>query len=153
MTKPTKWSVRPAKTQISLGIRPVWSESSLSAGRKLGSLATHWAHSPGWSESWLGAQVILLVLSCGSSNCLMVLRCRMKHSIKRVTVQHHVACWVYLTRLDQMHVCLACRWSCVRSLGPATFFHWDWSWNNFYGHSLPTVDSSRAAKGCELGTG
>ena len=28
MTKPTKWSVRPAKTQISLGIRPVWSESS-----------------------------------------------------------------------------------------------------------------------------
>ena len=24
-TKPTKWSVRPAKTQISLGIRPVWS--------------------------------------------------------------------------------------------------------------------------------
>ena len=33
--------VRPAKTQISLGIRPVWSESSLSAWRKLGSLATH----------------------------------------------------------------------------------------------------------------
>ena len=26
MTKPTKWHVRPAKTQISLGIRPVWSE-------------------------------------------------------------------------------------------------------------------------------
>ena len=31
MTKPAKWHVRPAKTQISLGIRPVWSESSLSA--------------------------------------------------------------------------------------------------------------------------
>ena len=45
MSKPTKWHVRPAKTQISLGIRPVWSESSLSAWRKLGSLATHWAHS------------------------------------------------------------------------------------------------------------
>ena len=28
MTKPTKWTVCPAKTQISLGIRPVWSESS-----------------------------------------------------------------------------------------------------------------------------
>ena len=28
-TKPTKWYVRPAKTQISLGIGPVWSESSL----------------------------------------------------------------------------------------------------------------------------
>ena len=38
-----KWHVRPANTQISLGIRPVWSESSLSAWRKLGSLATHWA--------------------------------------------------------------------------------------------------------------
>ena len=31
MTKPTKWHVRPAKTLISLGIRPVWSESSLTA--------------------------------------------------------------------------------------------------------------------------
>ena len=35
----------PAKTQISLGIRPVWSESSLSTWGKLGSLATHWMHS------------------------------------------------------------------------------------------------------------
>ena len=43
--KTNKVTVRPAKTQISLGIRPVWSESSLSAWRKLGSLATHWAHS------------------------------------------------------------------------------------------------------------
>ena len=40
MTKPTKWHVRPAKTQISLDIRPVWSESSLSAWGKLGSLAS-----------------------------------------------------------------------------------------------------------------
>ena len=31
MTKPTKWYMCPAKTQISLGIRPVWSESSLCA--------------------------------------------------------------------------------------------------------------------------
>ena len=44
MTKPTKWSVRQAKTQISLGIRPVWSESSLSAWRNLGSFATQWMH-------------------------------------------------------------------------------------------------------------
>ena len=43
--KTNKMHVRPAKTQISLGIRPVWSESSLSAWRKLGSLATHRAHS------------------------------------------------------------------------------------------------------------
>ena len=40
MTKPTKWHVRPAMTQISLGIHPVWSESSLSAWRKLGSIGS-----------------------------------------------------------------------------------------------------------------
>ena len=40
-------AVRPAKTQISLGIRPVWSESSLSAWRKVGTLDTHWTHSEG----------------------------------------------------------------------------------------------------------
>ena len=45
MTKPTKWHVCPTKTQISLGIHPVWSEASLSTWRKLVSLATHWAHS------------------------------------------------------------------------------------------------------------
>ena len=45
MTKPTKWQARPAKTQIIMGIHSVWSESSLSAWRKLGSLATQWARS------------------------------------------------------------------------------------------------------------
>ena len=45
MTKPTKWSVRPAKTQISLGLGPVWSESSLFVWRSTGSLATHSVHS------------------------------------------------------------------------------------------------------------
>ena len=33
VTKPTKWHVRQAKTQISLGISPVWSESSPCAQR------------------------------------------------------------------------------------------------------------------------
>ena len=62
MTKPTKWHVRPAKTQISLGIRPVWSESSMSAWGKLRSLATLLSEQrrlggcPGWSESSLGAK-------------------------------------------------------------------------------------------------
>ena len=76
MTKTTTWLVRPAKTQISLGIRPVWSESSLSAWRKLGSLATHWAHSEDSDRTgrmprliWVfaGRTVILLVLSWGGS--------------------------------------------------------------------------------------
>ena len=45
--KTNNMAVRPAKTQIILGIRPVWSESSLSARRKVGTLATHWTHSEG----------------------------------------------------------------------------------------------------------
>ena len=53
-TKPTR-PVHPAKTWISLGIHPVWSESSLSAWRNLGSLATHWAHSKVWS-GWADAK-------------------------------------------------------------------------------------------------
>ena len=74
--KTNKMAVRPAKTQISLDIRPVWSESSLSAWRKLGSLATHWAHSEDSDQTgrmprliWVfaGRTVILLVLSRGGS--------------------------------------------------------------------------------------
>ena len=70
--KTNKMSVRPAKTQISLGFRPVWSESSLSAWRNLGSLATHWAHSEDWVDAqavWVfaGRTVTLLVLSCRGS--------------------------------------------------------------------------------------
>ena len=69
-------SVRPAKTQISLGNHPVWSESSLSAWRNLGSLATHWAHSEDSDQNgrmprliWVfaGRTLILLVLSCRGS--------------------------------------------------------------------------------------
>ena len=37
--------MHPTKTQISPSIRPVWSESSLSAWRNLGTLAIQWVHS------------------------------------------------------------------------------------------------------------
>ena len=37
--------MHPAKTQISLGIHPVWSESSLSSWRNIGPLTTYWVHS------------------------------------------------------------------------------------------------------------
>ena len=46
--KPTKWHVRPSKTQISLDIRPVWSESSLSVYTNIGSLTTYGAHRLIW---------------------------------------------------------------------------------------------------------
>ena len=71
--KTNKMTVCPGKTQISLGIRPVWSESSLSAWRKLGSLATQWAHREDSDQTgrmhrliWVfaGHTLILLVLSC-----------------------------------------------------------------------------------------
>ena len=74
--KTNKIAVRLLKTQISLGIRPVWSESSLSAWRKLGSLATHWAHSEDSDQTgrmprliWVfaGRTAISLVLSCRGS--------------------------------------------------------------------------------------
>ena len=74
--KTNKVTVRPAKTRISLGFHPVWSESSMSTWRNLGSLATHWAHSEDSDQTgqvprliWVfaGCTVILLVLSCRGS--------------------------------------------------------------------------------------
>ena len=74
-------AVGPA--QISLGSRPVWSEYSLSAWRKLGSLATHWAHSNDSDQTgrmprliWVfaGHSLTLLVLSQGGSNMTIFLR-------------------------------------------------------------------------------
>ena len=65
-------SVRPEKTQISLGILPVWSESSLSAWRNLRAWATHWAQSEDSDQTgrmprliWVfaGRTLIVLVLS------------------------------------------------------------------------------------------
>ena len=82
-TKPTKWYVHPAKTQINLGICPVWSESSLSTWGKLKSLAIIRAHNEasyqtGWMSRliWVFAgrkghfvgfvmrRLILLCLTC-----------------------------------------------------------------------------------------
>ena len=64
MTKPTKWNVWPAKTQISLGIRPVWSESLLSAWRNLGSLATHWVHSKDSDQTGWMPRLIWVFTGC-----------------------------------------------------------------------------------------
>ena len=61
-------AVRSAKTQISLGICSVWSESSLSAWRKPGSLATNWAHNEDWSD-WADAQADLSLRWAHMSFC------------------------------------------------------------------------------------
>ena len=48
-------------------------------------------------------------------------------------------------RLSRMRVRLVIRRSWVRSSpGSATLFRGYWSWNNFYGHSLPSAVSRRA---------
>ena len=76
MSKPTKWHVLPAKTQNSLGIRTVWSESSLCA--QLVAKDPRFLHAdsedsdqPGRMPRliWVfaGRTVILLVLSWGGS--------------------------------------------------------------------------------------
>ena len=105
MTKPTKWHVRPAKTQISLGIRPVWSESSLCAQwvAKDSSFLHADSEDSGWSESSLGAHAILLVLSWGGS-----------YVCARVTAKHF--CWT----MQNSSICLEfipanahLKWCCV----------------------------------------
>ena len=67
--------MRPAKTQISLGIRPVWSVFAVRM-KKPWSLATHSAHSEDSDQTgrvprliWVfaGRPLILLVLSCHGS--------------------------------------------------------------------------------------
>ena len=101
---------QPVKTQICLGIRPVWSKSSLSAWRKLGSLAFHWAHIKDWAD-WMYAQadlsfhwvhrsfccfchVRLILRTCLVFNCLC-------SSILKVIIlflylrrKIHTGCWI-----------------------------------------------------------
>ena len=68
MTEPTNWHVRPAKTQISLGILPVWSVFAVRMKKAWVMPRLIWV--------FAGRTVILLVLSWGGSNlvCLFVLR-------------------------------------------------------------------------------
>ena len=63
MTKPIKWPVHPAKSQISLGICPVWPLFNVCF---MGWNKTFF-RCPGWFESSLGAQVAWLVLLCSGS--------------------------------------------------------------------------------------
>ena len=76
MTKPIKWHVRPVKTQISLSVCPVWSESSPPAWIYLGSLAIPWAHSedPDQTGHWADPPSLIWVFA-GAQNTLFVLSC------------------------------------------------------------------------------
>ena len=105
MTKPTKWPVRSAKTQISLGICPVWSVSSLCAQWVAKDPSFLHADSedsgcPGWSESSLGTHAILLVLSWGGSNITLIL-CHQTFVSSNVPCYHscfHIRTWAESVR-------------------------------------------------------
>ena len=79
--KTNKMAVRPVKTQISLGIRPVWSEASLCAQWVVKDASCRHANSKdsdqtGWMPRliWVfaGRTAILLVLSCRGS-CIIAI--------------------------------------------------------------------------------
>ena len=105
------------RRQVSLGIRPVRSESSLSAWRKLESLAaTHWAHSEDSDQTrrmprliWVfaGHTVIVLVLSWGSSyhtSCIVNLSkfgCTNIHNCKRHNQKQHLTKWFIQARTQR----------------------------------------------------
>ena len=76
MTKLTKWPVRLALTQIrrasaqsDQSFRCALIRSLRTQGFFMRTATTliRLGGCPGWSESWLGAQIVLLVLSCGGS--------------------------------------------------------------------------------------
>ena len=101
-TKNNKISVRPLKTQISLGICPAWSASLLSAWRNFRPLATHWVHSEdsdqtGWIPRliWVFAESthILLVLSCRSSNIRSILGMNSNMRLYIITWSRYKAEW------------------------------------------------------------
>ena len=85
--KTNKMTVCPAKTQISLGIRPVWSESSLCAQWVAKDPSFLHADSEDSDQTgrmpkliWVfaGRIIILLVLSWGGSNVGFIQRCKLR---------------------------------------------------------------------------
>ena len=90
----SKMTVRPAKTQISLGIRPVWSESSQCA--QWVAKDSTFLHAD--SESSLGAKLILLVLSWGGSIHFTGYRSQPKKQSHRLSL--YLLRWGSRTRKD-----------------------------------------------------
>ena len=69
MTNPTKWPVRPAKTQISLGIHLVWSESSLCA--QWVAKDPSFLHADSEDSEQTGQMPRLIWLSAGRTGCFV----------------------------------------------------------------------------------
>ena len=80
--KTNKAAVRPAKTQISLGIRPVWSESSLCA--KWVATDPSFLYADSEYSSQTGRMSRLIWVFAGRTTILLVLSCRGSFMINAV---------------------------------------------------------------------
>ena len=119
--KTNKMSMLPAKTQVSLGIRPVSSESLLCAWRNLLSLATHWVHSEDSDQTgqmprliWVfaGCTAISLVLSSRGSNVfflcvfkymlLELIKCKKSTCLVIFWMVYHVGVNLCLQGIEQL---------------------------------------------------
>ena len=133
--------MRPAKTQICLGIRSVWSESSLSAWRKFRSLATHYAPNEDSNRTgrmprliWVfaGRTVILLVLSWGGANVTDIVLKR-----RRGNIQNNKVLWPLVTCRIQ--------YDTKRSTGPGNTSksHMTWALNYYTQFKLMSDENRR----------
>ena len=108
MTKPTNWPMCPAKTRISLGIRPVWSESSLCAQWVAKGPSFHRADSEDWSHwadkpfCWFcheAAQICLTVFA----TCIAPIRLTFYVSDKALEGYIQTAIEVILCNISSAH--------------------------------------------------
>ena len=114
--KTNKMTVRPAKTQISLGIRPVWSESSLCALLVAQDPSVLQADSEDSDQTrrmprliWVfaGRKVILLVLSCCGSFYVVLWSGDLEYILWAIPHKNDVVTFGEM----KCYVCLYSKWS------------------------------------------
>ena len=144
----------PMNNQISLCIRSVWSDSSLSAWRNFAFLAAvHrliWIFTGHMFEATF-SDVLFPVLCCAVPFVLFLSKVNkvlLENKIFKKKIQNKNLT-TYLCLLAKSPFCVFFflvirRLQLWAHLGVATFFHGDWSWNIFYSHSLPSSDSRKA---------
>ena len=143
MTKSTKWHVRPAKTQISQGIRRVWSEPSLCAQWVAKDPRFLRADSGDWSD-WADAQADLSLCWAHMSFCWVC------HEVAHMSVScktDTIHCWFHwpLQFIGQLinadcsvnTVCLHWRHTCWWSVFGRILSKYQWTlprikWSNRY---------------------
>ena len=96
MAKPKKWHVRPAESQISLAIRPVWLESSLCV---LGCLSTHWACSKDINQTGRTPRLIRVFAGLTCHFVGFIMRWLILTCIMRWLILTFIMRWLILTEL------------------------------------------------------